>query len=217
MITLWNKIVCVAVLFSGLFHCVHCQLYYVNSKGPALPASGNYPGSGPENVNFQFETSHTMQQNGDNGRDNYNNVGREERSSDGPMSQNMQMMFTKQVDFDDQLEQTKPTYFEPPMGGTKTPNRPMQLSPQQMNDYRPIKLPIFRRHFVQFNTIPAPMSNVPATTVEIGSSPTPLNILFRSSSTPLNIQQLHEGALGSFKKTESTGKLTNILTTIQCN
>lgn len=198
----WCKtIVCVVVvlLCSALCDRVQCQLYYVDNKVPALPAAASYPGPGPDNVNYRFETNHPMMRHDGGGG---GGAIRGERASE-KSSPNMI------IDFDDQVEPTKPTYFEPPMSGTKTPYRPA-MSPQQMNDYRPIRLPIFRRHFLHYMDVPTPVANIPPTTVEIGSAPAPLNILFRSSSTPLNIQQLHEGAMGSFKKTESTGKFTMI-------
>jgi len=58
------------------------------------------------------------------------------------------------------------------------------------------------RHQIQFRDVPSSGSVAP-TTVEVGAGQVPLNILFRSASSNLNIQQAHDGASGSNQESSS--------------
>jgi len=44
---------------------------------------------------------------------------------------------------------------------------------------------------------------VQPTTIEVGANSVPLNILFRSASSNLNVQQYHEGAKGGYQESQS--------------
>ena len=61
---------------------------------------------------------------------------------------------------------------------------------------------IHSRHSVQYYDVPS-SGYVQPTTVEVGASSVPLNILFRSASSNLNVQQYHEGAKGGYQETNS--------------
>ncbi len=69
-----------------------------------------------------------------------------------------------------------------------------------------IKIPflaaIQSRHRVEFRDVPSTGETSP-TTIEVGAGQIPLNILFRSASSNLNIQQQHDGAGGSNQETSS--------------
>lgn len=58
------------------------------------------------------------------------------------------------------------------------------------------------RHQVEFRDVPS-TGSVNPTTIEVGANSVPLNILFRSASSNLNIQQAHDGAQGSTQETSS--------------
>ncbi|KAH9393290.1 hypothetical protein TYRP_021980 [Tyrophagus putrescentiae] len=58
------------------------------------------------------------------------------------------------------------------------------------------------RHQIEFRDVPS-TGEVSPTTIEVGAGQIPLNILFRSASSNLNIQQSHEGAGGSNQETSS--------------
>ena len=65
-----------------------------------------------------------------------------------------------------------------------------------------VQAAIQTRHEIQFKDVPSTGSIEP-TTIEVGASPLPLTILFRSASSNLNIQQAHDGAQGSVQETSS--------------
>ncbi|XP_017487061.1 PREDICTED: pupal cuticle protein 36a-like [Rhagoletis zephyria] len=58
------------------------------------------------------------------------------------------------------------------------------------------------KHQIEYRDVPSSQETVP-TTIEVGANSVPLNILFRSASSNLNIQQMHEGAGGSNQETSS--------------
>ena len=58
------------------------------------------------------------------------------------------------------------------------------------------------RHEIQFKDVPSTGSVEPAT-IDVGASSVPLQILFRSASSNLNIQQVHDGAQGSTQESNS--------------
>lgn len=57
-------------------------------------------------------------------------------------------------------------------------------------------------HNIEFRDVPSTGSFNPAT-IEVGAQSIPLMILFRSSSSTLNIQQAHDGAQGSTQESSS--------------
>lgn len=61
----------------------------------------------------------------------------------------------------------------------------------------PIVIPaaIQSHHSVQYYDVPS-TGYIQPTTIEVGANSVPLNILFRSASSHLNVQQYHEGARG---------------------
>ncbi|KAH9405933.1 hypothetical protein TYRP_014230 [Tyrophagus putrescentiae] len=65
-----------------------------------------------------------------------------------------------------------------------------------------VQAAIQSKHEIQFRDVPS-SGEVQPTTIEVGASPIPLTILFRSASSNLNIQQVHEGAGGSNQETQS--------------
>ena len=66
----------------------------------------------------------------------------------------------------------------------------------------PIPAAIQSHHNIHYYDVPS-TGHVHPTTVEVGASSVPLNILFRSASSNLNVQQYHEGARGTNQKTQS--------------
>ena len=58
------------------------------------------------------------------------------------------------------------------------------------------------RHEIQFRDVPSTGSVEPST-IEVGASSIPLNILFRSASSNLNVLQHHDGAQGSTQESDS--------------
>ena len=57
-------------------------------------------------------------------------------------------------------------------------------------------------HQIEFRDVPS-TGMVNPTTIEVGANSVPLNILFRSASSNLNIQQAHDGAQGSVQESQS--------------
>lgn len=78
------------------------------------------------------------------------------------------------------------------------------------NDFsgRVIPAAIQSRHNVQFFDVPS-TGSVNPTTIEVGANSVPLQILFRSASSNLNIQQAHDGAQGSVQESQSEGEIYN--------
>ncbi|KAH9392060.1 hypothetical protein TYRP_022333 [Tyrophagus putrescentiae] len=58
------------------------------------------------------------------------------------------------------------------------------------------------RHQIEFKDVPSSGNLIP-TTIEVGAGQIPLMILFRSASSNLNIQQVHDGAQGSNQESQS--------------
>lgn len=58
------------------------------------------------------------------------------------------------------------------------------------------------RHTVEYRDVPT-YNSVKPTTIEVGASPIPIQILFRSASSNLNVRQAHDGARGSTQQTSS--------------
>lgn len=71
-----------------------------------------------------------------------------------------------------------------------------------------IQAAVQSKHEIQFRDYPT-TGNIVPTTVEVGAISVPLNILFKSASSSLRIQQAHEGSEGSVQETESEGRLFN--------
>ncbi|KAJ6218967.1 hypothetical protein RDWZM_004779 [Blomia tropicalis] len=65
-----------------------------------------------------------------------------------------------------------------------------------------VQAAIQTKHQIEFRDVPS-SGFVEPTTIEVGASSIPLNILFRSASSNLNIQQQHDGAGGSTQESES--------------
>ncbi|KAH9406740.1 hypothetical protein TYRP_012999 [Tyrophagus putrescentiae] len=59
------------------------------------------------------------------------------------------------------------------------------------------------KHQVSYYEVPSTNEPAKPTTIEVGASSVPLNILFRSASSNLNIKQAHEGSHGTTQETES--------------
>lgn len=58
---------------------------------------------------------------------------------------------------------------------------------------------------VQYRDVPVPpRSYVRPNNVYVDSQPTPLNLVFRSTSSPVNIDSQHSGGRGSFQSSQST-------------
>lgn len=60
-------------------------------------------------------------------------------------------------------------------------------------------------HNIEFREVPSTGSVQPAV-IEVGSQSLPVMILFRSSSSTLNVQQMHDSAQGSVQESSSEGK-----------
>ena len=58
------------------------------------------------------------------------------------------------------------------------------------------------RHQIEFRDVQS-SGSVEPTTVEVGANSVPLQILFRSASSNLNVQQAHDGAQGSTQESQS--------------
>ena len=65
-----------------------------------------------------------------------------------------------------------------------------------------VQAAIQSRHQIEFRDVPSTGSVAP-TTIEVGAGQVPLNILFRSASSNLNVQQAHDGAQGSTQESDS--------------
>jgi hypothetical protein len=61
---------------------------------------------------------------------------------------------------------------------------------------------VISRHSVDFRDVPS-TGSVQPTTVEVGAGAIPLNFLFRSSSSAINVQQQHEGGYGDTQHSQS--------------
>lgn len=61
---------------------------------------------------------------------------------------------------------------------------------------------ILSRHNVQYYDVPS-TGYIQPTTIEVGANHIPLNLLFRSASSNLNVQQVHMGAKGSYQQSQS--------------
>lgn len=66
----------------------------------------------------------------------------------------------------------------------------------------PIPASVQSRHNVQYMDVPS-TGMVKPTSIEIGASHVPINFLFRSASSHLNVQQKHQGAPGSSQESAS--------------
>lgn len=58
------------------------------------------------------------------------------------------------------------------------------------------------RQSVQFIDVPS-SGFIQPTTIEVGANSIPVNMIFRSASSALNVQQLHQGAQGSSQESQS--------------
>ncbi|KAH9388827.1 hypothetical protein TYRP_008174 [Tyrophagus putrescentiae] len=65
-----------------------------------------------------------------------------------------------------------------------------------------VQAAVHSRHEVKFYDVESSQEQQPIT-VEVGANSVPLNILFRSASSNLNIQQMHDSAQGSNQETSS--------------
>ncbi|KAH9521070.1 uncharacterized protein LOC124496166 [Dermatophagoides farinae] len=70
------------------------------------------------------------------------------------------------------------------------------------------------RHELNFVHVPT-TQNLKPTTIEIGASKLPITILFRSSSSSLNVQQAHDGATGSTQETSSEDEPHRLVHTVK--
>ena len=68
--------------------------------------------------------------------------------------------------------------------------------------YGAVPLAIKSRHNVQYYDVPS-SGYVKPTTVEIGATHIPLNMIFRSASSNLNVKQYHQGTMGSVQESYS--------------
>lgn len=59
------------------------------------------------------------------------------------------------------------------------------------------------RHNIEFKDVPSTGGNIQPTLVEVGASAIPLNILFRSASSSLNVQQQHQSSQGDTQESSS--------------
>ena len=66
----------------------------------------------------------------------------------------------------------------------------------------PIPAAIQSRHNIEYYDVPN-SGYIKPTSIEVGANPIPLNLLFRSASSALNVQQYHEGAKGSYQQSQS--------------
>lgn len=65
-------------------------------------------------------------------------------------------------------------------------------------------LAVQTRQSVDFYDVPVQQNTQP-TTVEVGANAAPVNLVFRSASSSLNVQQQHDGAQGSVQESQSEG------------
>ena len=66
----------------------------------------------------------------------------------------------------------------------------------------PIQAAVITRHHVRYINVPS-VNNIKPTTIEVGGQSAPINILLRSTSSKLNIEQLHDGSKGSYQESKS--------------
>lgn len=59
------------------------------------------------------------------------------------------------------------------------------------------------KHNVQYYDVPSTNNYEAPTDIEVSASAAPINLLFRSVSSYINVKQLHQGAEGSNQETES--------------
>lgn len=69
------------------------------------------------------------------------------------------------------------------------------------------------RHNIEFRDVPSTGSIQPST-IEVGASSIPLNILFRSASSNLNVLQQHQGAGGDTQETSSEDEPHRLVHTV---
>lgn len=82
-----------------------------------------------------------------------------------------------------------------------------ELSPQpgyssKQSEGQVIPAAIQTRHEIQFRDVPS-MGTVNPTTIEVGANTIPLNIVFRSASSNLNILQDHQSSGGTVQESNS--------------
>ncbi|XP_027202416.2 uncharacterized protein LOC113796355 [Dermatophagoides pteronyssinus] len=65
-----------------------------------------------------------------------------------------------------------------------------------------VQAAVISNHRVEFRDVPSSGGAAP-TTIEVGANAVPVNLLFRSASSNLNIQQAHDGAGGSVQESQS--------------
>ncbi|XP_046914710.2 uncharacterized protein LOC124495388 [Dermatophagoides farinae] len=65
-----------------------------------------------------------------------------------------------------------------------------------------VQAAVVSNHRVEFRDVPSSGGASP-TTIEVGANAVPVNLLFRSASSNLNIQQAHDGAGGSVQESQS--------------
>ena len=66
-----------------------------------------------------------------------------------------------------------------------------------------INAAINTRHQIEFRDVPSTGNIITPAVVEVGAGQVPLNILFRSASSSLNVLQAHDGAQGSTQESDS--------------
>ncbi|KAJ6219560.1 hypothetical protein RDWZM_005372 [Blomia tropicalis] len=69
------------------------------------------------------------------------------------------------------------------------------------------------RHSIKYYDVPS-SGYVQPTSIEVGASSIPLNIIFRSASSNLNVQQYHEGARGNNQETSSEDEPHRLVHTV---
>lgn len=85
--------------------------------------------------------------------------------------------------------------LNPPSEAQQTPSpTPPPISSPSPTPPVSVSAAVQTRHQVMEYDVPASTNNVEPTTLEITSNPTPLNLVFKSFSTPINIQQVHQSS-----------------------
>lgn len=97
---------------------------------------------------------------------------------------------------------TLPVYRDEPDKQTKRQTKRQPLMGLYGDPDSAVPAAVVTRHRIHYYEVPT-VSNTKPTTIEVGVRPLPINILLRSSSSQLNIEQLHEGGQGSFQETKS--------------
>lgn len=67
----------------------------------------------------------------------------------------------------------------------------------------PIVVSVQSKHNVQYYDVPSTGNYAAPTDIEVSASAAPINLLFRSASSYINVKQLHQGAEGSNQESES--------------